>query len=124
MAVLAALTAMAPALFAAEEAMQRLPLSDEEVERDVDGVLDAFTTSPEGRRVLRAAEAMAALELRDPSGRLVPLDSILVSDVHEMAALGAVLRQGKADGSDPVRYVISATFTTRRRGDLAAVAPH
>jgi hypothetical protein len=123
MAVLPALTAMAPALFAVDDAMKRLPLTDEDIERDVDGAIEAFTSSPEGQRVLRAAEQMAALELRDPSGRPVPFDSILVSDIHEMAALGAALRPDRAGGSDPVRYVISATFSARRGADMAALRP-
>jgi len=113
MAVLPALTAMAPALFAVGQAMERLPLSDEDIERDVDGAIEAFTSSPEGQRVLQAAEEMSALELRDPNGRAVSFDSILVSDLHEMTALGATLRHDATNGGDPVRYVISATFSRR-----------
>jgi hypothetical protein len=113
MAMLPTLTAMAPALLAIGEAMKSLPLSDEDIERDVDGAIDAFTSSPEGQRVLRAAEQMADLELRDDRGRSVRYDSILVSDLHEMTALGADLRAGKP-GGDPIRYIISATFARPR----------
>lgn len=124
MAVLPALTAMAPALLAAGEAMKRLPVLDEEIERDGDAAIEAFTASPEGQRVLRAAEEMADLELRDPGGNPVALDSILVSDLQEMAALRATLRRGQGIRGDPVRYVISATFTPRRRAATPAFGPH
>ena len=124
MAVLPALTAMAPALLSAGEAMQRLPLSDEDIERDADAAMEAFAASPEGQRVLRAAEEMADLELRDPSGKPVALDSLLVSDLQEMAALGATLRRGQSLRGDPVRYVISATFSMRRGRAWAVAGPH
>lgn len=125
MAILPALTAMAPALLAAGEAMKRLPLSEEEIERDVDGAIEAFASSPEGRRVLRAAEHMADLELRDSTGRVIAFDSILVSDLQEMTALGASLRRDRPASGDPVRYVISATFSAARRAPAVASAePH
>ena len=122
LSVLPALTAMAPALLAAGEAMQGLPVSEEDIERDPDGAIEAFTSSPEGQRVLRSAEHMADLELRDDGGRPVPVDSILVSDLREMVALGAELRGSNPHAGDPVRYVISATFTTRG-GRRSGTAP-
>ena len=128
MSVLPALTAMAPALFALGEAIERLPLSEEEMERDPEGAVDAFERSPEGRRILAAAEQMADLELRDGSGHPIPFESILVTDLHEMASIGVehcVVGVADPDESppprDPVRYVISATSSswpgaeTRRR---------
>jgi hypothetical protein len=118
MAVLPALTAMAPALIGLGEMMERLPLLDEEIERDVDGAVEAITSSPEGQRMLRAAEQIAELELRDDNGKHVPFDSILVSDLQEMTAMGAQLRAQPprgGEGLDPVRYVISATFSKPQR---------
>jgi hypothetical protein len=114
MAVLPALTAMAPALIGLGEMMERLPLLDEEIERNVDGTVEAITSSPEGQRMLRAAEQIAELELRDDNGKHVPFDSILVSDLQEMTALGAQVRAQPirgGNGRDPVRYIISATFS-------------
>jgi hypothetical protein len=66
--------------------------------------------------VLRAAEQIADLELRDPGGKPVPLESILVSDLEELVAVGASMRgipAGRQHEGDPVRYVISATFAER-----------
>jgi hypothetical protein len=120
MTVLPALTAMAPALLAAGEAMNRFPIAEQDIERDIDGAIEAFASSPEGQRVLRAAEQMADVELRDDSGRLVPYDSILVSDVLEMAALGAELLPDRSPGPDPVRYIITATFARGTQGGMAA----
>jgi hypothetical protein len=118
MMVLPALTAMAPALFGLGEAMKRLPLSEQEIERDGDAAFEAFTGSPEGQRVLAAAEQIAELELRDASGKQVEFESILVSDLQELSTIGVVNRlPDKAkpgDGQDPVRYVISVTLAKRR----------
>lgn len=117
MSLLPALTAMAPALLGLGEAMKRLPLSDAEIERDADAAFDALAGSAEGQRVLRAAEQLAELELRDPTGRPVGFESLLVSDLEELFAIGASVEG--TDGlhrehGDPVRYVISANLSERR----------
>jgi hypothetical protein len=112
MSVLPALTAMAPALFGLGEAMGRLPLSDEAIDDDPEGALAAFEQSPEGRRLLAAAEQMAELELRDGGGRPIAFESILVTDLRELASLGvahAAVGEPNRRQRDPVRYVISVT---------------
>ncbi|MFN2567640.1 MAG: hypothetical protein ABR499_21810 [Gemmatimonadaceae bacterium] len=128
MTVLPALTAMAPALFGLDDAMKRLPLSDEEIERDTDAAIEAFSQSPEGQRVLAAAEEIADLELRDASGTPVAFESILVTDLHQLAAIGVVHRVvGEAngqDGRDPVRYVISVTLSKPRGSRASALHAH
>lgn len=128
MMVLPALTAMAPALFGLGEAMKQLPLSEEEIERDGDAAIEVFTRSPEGQRILAAAEQIAELELRDGSGKRVAFESILVSDLEELAAIGVVNRiVGKAkrgDGGDQVRYVISVTLSKRRGAHAPTLRSH
>jgi hypothetical protein len=124
MAVLPALTAMAPALFELGQAMERLPLSDQEIERDVDGAVEALTNSPEGKKMLRAAEQIAELELRDPSGKRIPFESILLSDVYEMRGIGAELHMAKPHDRDAIRYVISATFSERKGSRRRAIRLH
>jgi hypothetical protein len=129
MMVLPALTAMALALFGLGDAMKRLPLSDEAIERDPDAALDAFERSPEGQRVLAAAEQIAELELRDENGKRVEFASILVTDLEELRALGVVRKGASAKrpkGGDPVRYFISVTLSKRHlraSGRLGQGAP-
>jgi hypothetical protein len=118
MMVLPALTAMAPALFELGEAMKRLGLSEEAVEQDGDVVLETFERSPEGQRVLAAAEQIAELELRDANGKRVEFESILVTDLREVGTAGGVTREPSAThpaGGDPVRYLISVTLSKRQR---------
>jgi hypothetical protein len=128
MTVLPALTAMAPALFGLGAAMDRLPLSDEDIERDTDAAIEAFARSPEGRRVLAAAEQIADLELRDASGKHIEFQSILVTDLQELAALGVAHRAAEETSGrgsrDPVRYVISVTLSERRRPGGGFGRPH
>ncbi|MDQ3949938.1 MAG: hypothetical protein M3282_06305 [Gemmatimonadota bacterium] len=116
MMVLPALTAMAPALFGLGHAMKRLPLSDEAIERDPDAALDAFERSPEGQKVLAAAEQIAELELRDENGKRVEFESILVTDLEELRTLGVGSKANSKGpkGGDPVRYLISVTLRKRR----------
>jgi len=104
--------------------MGHLSLFNDDVDPDPEGTIDAFAGSPEGRRVLQAAEQMASLELRDEHGRLVPCDSMLVSDLHEMVALGAQPRIGDGRDRDPIRYIISATFSTRAGSQRSEPGPH
>ena len=120
MTILPALTAMAPALLKLSEAMARLPLSEEDLDRNAESALEAITSLPEGRRMLAAAEQMIDLELRDPTGKPVPYDSILLSDLHALTELGVAHRAvgdlAVSSGEDPVRYVISVTIRTAWAG--------
>jgi hypothetical protein len=113
MIALPALAAMAPALFALGEAMPRLGLSDEVIERDGDAALEAFERSPEGQKVLAAAEQIAELELRDATGEPVAFDSILVTDLEELV-MASVASSGRHLKGDPVRYLVSVTLSKRR----------
>jgi hypothetical protein len=83
---------------------------------------------PEGQRVLAAAEQIAELELRDAGGKPVAFESILVSDLAELAAMGVAHRGvgtvTRRDGGDPVRYVISVTLAKRRGADGVVLRSH
>jgi len=121
MLALPAITAMAPALLECGPVLKQLPLSDEELERDGGGdtALALFERTPEGRRVLAAAEQIAQLELRDPSGRPIMFESFLLSDIEELATSGPTSRSAIAarrkNPAAPIRYVISVSL---READL------
>jgi len=125
MILLPALTAMAPALFDLNARMKHEHLSEADVERDPDRVLEVFERSPEGQRVIASAKEVEQLELRAPSGRVLEIESILVSDLTEMQRFGfrstpiSKRRKGRGQLSDPIRYLISATLAARG-GDLLA----
>jgi len=117
MMLLPALTAMAPALFDLHARMKLEHLSDEDAKTNPDRVLEVFEQSPEGQRVIASAKEVEQLELRAPSGEVLEIESILVSDLEEMSRFGfrttpierGKRRKGRHD--DPIRYLISATLT-------------
>lgn len=116
MMFLPALTAMAPALFDLDARMKQEHLLEEDADTDVDGVLDVFEQSLEGQRVIASAKEAEQLELRAPNGRVLEIESILVSDLMEMKRFGLVttpmLKRTKdcRQRDDPIRYLISATL--------------
>lgn len=116
MMLLPALTAMAPALFDLHARMKREQLSEEDAETNPDRVLEVFEHSPEGQRVIASAKEVEQLELRAPSGRMLEIESILVSDLEEMSRFGFRTtppqsgKRRKACREDPIRYLISATL--------------
>jgi hypothetical protein len=113
--VLPALTAMAPALFGLGEAMERLDLTEEAFEQDGDAALERFATSREGQAVLAAAEHVSELEVRSATGNPLAFDSILITDLDQMGALGFISKARGLNNGDPVRYFISLTLSRRRR---------
>jgi hypothetical protein len=119
MMLLPTLTAMAPALFELKTMMKREELSEEDADRDPDRVLAIFERSPEGQRILASAREIEQLELRAPSGRVLEIESILVSDLTELSKIGIRTRDMKRGKKgrkrrkhrgDPIRYLISATL--------------
>jgi hypothetical protein len=116
MMLLPALTAMAPALFELHARMKREHLSDEDAETNPERVLEVFEQSPEGQRVIASAKEVEQLELRAPSGLVLEIESILVSDLEEMSRFGFGTtpnkrgRRRSARREDPIRYLISATL--------------
>jgi len=121
LAVLPGITAMAPALLDAGRAWREEGLTADSVEADAD---DSIATSlferPEGHRVLEAAKLVSRLELHGPDGELIPWESILISDMNDLAALGRSKHAGgrkkpERARRDPIRYFISAKFEAPQR---------
>jgi hypothetical protein len=119
MMLLPAITAMAPALFELKTMMKREHVSEEDADNDPDRVLAIFEQSPEGQRIIASAKEIEQLELRAPNGRVIEIESILVSDLTELSRIGMSTRRlkrgkkGKKRGkhrNDPIRYLISATI--------------
>ena len=121
MMLLPALTAMAPALFDLKTMMKREHITENDADEDPDRVMDVFEQSPEGRRLMAAAKEIERLELRAPNGRVLELESILVSDLTELRRFGIhppdekKRKKGKKRRKhrDPIRYLISATLAPR-----------
>ena len=129
MLVLPALTAMAPALFGLGAAMERLGATLEEMEDDPDGALALLDGTESGHRVMTSAREIAELELRDPDGRRLLFESILVSDLEELARAAAAAgsevevptASRDAGGTDRVRFLVSATLAD---GDVLGERAH
>ena len=124
MMLLPAITAMAPALFDLHARMEHEHLSEKDAETNPDRVLEVFEQSPEGQRVIASAKEVEQLELRAPSGQVLEIESILVSDLEEMSRFGfrpTPIKRGnrrKVRREDPIRYLISATLSNRGGGLL------
>jgi hypothetical protein len=128
MMLLPALTAMAPALFSLETMLRREHLTENDADQDPERVLELFEQSPEGQRVIASAREVEQLELRAPNGRVLELESILVSDLEELGKLGVrgdlkkrakKLKKKRKHRGDPVRYLISATLAYRPNPHVA-----
>ena len=121
LAVLPGITAMGPALLDAGRMCRERGIDTEDPDLDVESATQQVFQTPEGDRVLEAAKLIARLELYDPSGKLVPWESILISDFNELAAMAkSSLAEDQAapvgrSGADPVRYFISARFGRSQR---------
>ena len=119
LAVLPGITAMAPALFDAGRIYRDSGIDPDDVELDDDS-LESFFETPEGHRILEAAKLISRVELHGPAGELVPWESLLISDMTELAALArspaTERRDPPSDGQprDPIRYFISATLHRHR----------
>jgi hypothetical protein len=115
MAVLPSVTAMMPALFAFGRMCRARGIDvDESRPETVDRGLDAFANSPEGKRIQAAARHVAELELVDAAGHALPWDSILISDLTNLAELSGnrdeARRRLECMPGDPIRFMISVTL--------------
>ena len=71
--------------------------------------MDLLEQTPEGRCLVEHAKVIEQLELRDPAGKEMAIESIAVSNLQELAALAAS-KLGKASTGDvPPKYLISVT---------------
>lgn len=74
-----------------------------------DMALGLLESTPEGRALIEHAKVIEQLELRDPDGTTLPIESIAVSNLQELAELAAS-KLGKAIlGASAPKYLISAT---------------
>ena len=114
--VLPGITAMMPALFDFGEMCkaQGVDVEDDRPET-AEHAFDSFADTPEGKRLQTAASCLADLELRDPAGRAVEWQSLMISDMTEVVEVVGRLRHGAADQlkmlpGDPIRFMISTTL--------------
>ena len=121
LSVLPGITAMGPALLDTGRMCRELGINTEDAALDVEAAADELFGTPPGQRVLAAASQIARLELRGPTGELVRWDSILISDVDEMAAAaardsGTKLEVDTPPNTERMRYLISATLAKGAAG--------
>jgi hypothetical protein len=94
-------------MFAASLAFMRVV--ERNTPSDREGALGLLETTPEGRRLIEHARVIEQLELRDPDGNRLDIESIAVSNLCELAALAAS-KLGKSNlGDVPPKFLISVT---------------
>lgn len=115
LSVLPGITAMGPALLDMGRMGLENPVLADPGNPDFDTETAKVLETPEGRRMLAAAEQISRLELRDSAGKTVAWKSLLISDFAELAAMA----RGRSNdppperpspASEPVRYLISTTL--------------
>jgi hypothetical protein len=132
LSVLPSITAMGPALLDAGRRYREDDFIPDDPNAPPESAAAAFFATDEGQRIMLAGELISRLELHDPSGELVPWESLLISDMNELTAVAARISAGKTEPTtpecsdrDPVRYFISAkliSFTRRLRGRAPRVS--
>jgi hypothetical protein len=106
--ILPQITGMFAATLAFRNAIERSGVLQQD--RVEDASIDALENTPEGQRLVAHAKVIEQLELRDPDGHRLAIESIAVSDLRELATLAAS-QWGKGSLSkDAPRYLISATI--------------
>ena len=115
MAVLPQITGMFAASLAFMRVVERNKPSDQ------DTALALLEKTPEGRALIDHAKVIEQLELRDPDGNRLDIESIAVSNLQELAALAASKLGRNMLGDVPPKFLISVTVraigsapTTRR----------
>jgi hypothetical protein len=118
LAVLPGIAAMGPALLDVGRMCRENGIDTEDPDLDIDSATEGIFETAEGRRVVEAAKLIARLELRGPGGEVVPWESLLISDMTQIASLAgssSVRKRGPGSGDrDPVRYFISAKVDVSR----------
>jgi hypothetical protein len=100
-------------MFAASLAFTRVVERRKAEVETADGVIGLLENTPEGQKLIEHAKVIDQLELRDPNGDVLPIESIAVSNLQELARLAAS-KLGKASvGDGAPRYLISATIRDR-----------
>ena len=116
LSVLPGITAMGPALldFGAMCRERGVDVDDNRPET-AERAFDDFADTPQAARIRAAASCIADLEVRDGNGRTLGWDSIMISDMNEIAKLAERRRRGTPDQlsmlpGDPIRFMISTTL--------------
>jgi hypothetical protein len=125
--VLPAITAMVPALFEFGAMCKRRGLDpDSASEADAETALDVFGGTPEGQRVMAAAQQIAELEVRDPRGRIVPWESLAITDLEWLIAYAREMGDPEPNKAiddlpahEPIKFMISLTLKREVGGDPA-----
>ena len=73
---------------------------------------NAFEDTPEGKRVLEAADRIAQIEIRDPTGRVIAWESLAISELDVLMPTTAKVGTGFGSRmtrlkSDPIQFMIS-----------------
>ena len=119
LSVLPGITAMGPALLEFGEMCRAHGVDvDDDRPETAEKAFDAFADTPEGKRIQAAASCIADLELRDPAGRTLQWESIMISDMTTLVELIGRRRRGASDQlkllpGDPIRFMISTTLADR-----------
>jgi hypothetical protein len=104
-------------MFAASLAFTRVVGQRKSEIESAEGIVSLMENTPEGRQLIEHAKVIDQLELRDPDGHLLAVESIAVSNLQELAELAAS-KLGKAVARNaPPRYLISATIRSCSRSD-------
>ena len=128
--ILPGIADMAPALFDFGEMCKAHGVDvDDARPETAERVFETYADTPEGKRLQAAASCIAELELRDPVGRAVKYDSLMISDMTAIVELAARRRRGAVDQlkmlpGDPIRFMISTTLadqTALRRTNALGV---
>ena len=122
LSVLPGITAMGPALLDTGRACKERGINTDDDSLLSEEEAEQLFTTGEGKRVIEAAKVISRLEVRNPAGDLIEWESILISDMNELAAAarrestdppdvtGDAREAVDPPGRDPVRYFMSATF--------------
>ena len=125
--VLPSITAMAPALFDFGAICKRHGLDPESTsEADAATALEVFGGTPEGQRVIAAAKHISELEVRDPSGQIVPWESLAITDLEWLTAYARERGDPRPNEildsmpeHDPIKFMISLTLNRETVGTPA-----
>lgn len=116
--VLPGLTALFPALLEFAELCRRHGFDvDESWLQAVSTTAEAFSNSPEGQRVLAAAERIADVEVRDSTGQQLAWESLSITELDRLIPITSAPGRQIHDpmsrvARDPVRYMISMTLAS------------
>jgi hypothetical protein len=97
-------------MFAASLAFTRVVEQRKSEIESAEGVMFLMENTPEGRKLIEHAKVIDQLELRDPGGQLLSVESIAVSNLQELAELAASRLGRQAASRTAPRYLISATL--------------